>query len=442
MAAIASLLASVGKLSATAFKIDTVTIDNFAFKLYYKWTTTMLLFSSMMVTAKQYFGSPIQCDAGNAASGVEKDVLEAYCWMYATFDIPSSYKGQCSAGDQDYRIVNNIVYNSYYQWIPIYLVALTILFYMPRLIWMSMEGGLMHFFGKGTTGMSWNWKKSNKTKAKVANWIEDQDVKKEKLVHFFMENIRNKYNAYFVGFIFCELLNITIAISTFALTHKFLRHKFLRYGLETVAYYNLPDEEYEMPGIINPMCTTFPRVASCNYIRWGPAGVQENVNSICILGLNVINDKIFLVLWFWLSIVLVISFFNLILRIVTCTSSCIRYQMLRFNLLRFFKKSKQTDKIKRYIYNCQIGDWFVLQQLSKNLNRPFFMEFLTEICVRYGEKKDAEDVDDDEKSTHHPLVNFADLTISMMTPRDYLSQESAKPKSRSGKSDEDDDDDD
>lgn len=401
----------------------------------------MLVGSSVVVTAKQYFGSPIQCDAGNAASGVEKDVLEAYCWMYATFDIPTSYRGQCSAGDQDYRIVNNIVYNSYYQWIPIYLVALTILFYMPRLIWMSMEGGLMHFFSKGTTGMTYNWKKSSKAK-KVANWIEDQDVKKEKLAHFFIENIRNKYNAYFMGFIFCELLNMSIAASTFALTHKFLRHKFLRYGLETVAYYNLPEEEYAMEGITNPMCTTFPRVASCNYIRWGPAGVQENVNSICILGLNVINDKIFLVLWFWLSGVLVISMFNLIIRIVTCSSSCIRYQMLRFTLLRFFKKSKQTDKIRKYIYSCQLGDWFVIQQLSKNLNRHFFMEFLTEICLRYGEKVDEEDGEEEEKDTKHPLVNFADLTISMMTPRDYMSQQSVKGKSKGGKSDDDDDDDD
>ena len=32
--------------------------------------------------------------------------------------------------------------------------------------------------------------------------------------------------------------------------------------------------------------------ASCNYWRWGPGGVQENINAICVLALNMINDKV------------------------------------------------------------------------------------------------------------------------------------------------------
>ena len=35
-----------------------------------------------------------------AASGIQQDVLETYCWMYSTFDIPVEYKGPCSGGDQ------------------------------------------------------------------------------------------------------------------------------------------------------------------------------------------------------------------------------------------------------------------------------------------------------------------------------------------------------
>ena len=34
------------------------------------------------------------------ADGVDKEVLESYCWMYSTWNIPKEYKGACSGGDQ------------------------------------------------------------------------------------------------------------------------------------------------------------------------------------------------------------------------------------------------------------------------------------------------------------------------------------------------------
>ena len=69
-----------------------------------------------------------------------------------------------------------MVYNSYYQWVPLYLIFLAILFYLPRMLWLVMEGGLMKFFGEGTTGRD----------------IVDQDDKRDILVKFFLQNIKNK----------------------------------------------------------------------------------------------------------------------------------------------------------------------------------------------------------------------------------------------------------
>ena len=43
---------------------------------------------------------------------------------------------------------------------------------------------------------------------------------------------------------------------------------------------------------VNPMCEAFPRIASCNYVRYGTGGMQEVRSAICILGLNMINDKV------------------------------------------------------------------------------------------------------------------------------------------------------
>ena len=89
--------------------------------------------------------------------------------MYADFNIPDHYTGPCSGKDNEDidgvpRVGN--IYNSYYQWVPIYLIFLAVLFYLPRCMWLVMEGGLMKFFGKGTT----------------TRFIEDPEEKRDKLV--------------------------------------------------------------------------------------------------------------------------------------------------------------------------------------------------------------------------------------------------------------------
>ena len=135
----------------------------------------------------------------------------------------------------------------------------------------------MKFFGKGTT----------------TRLIEEPDEKRDKLVQFFTDNIHNKYNIYYFGFIVCEMLNTLIVIIAYFMTDRFLNYEFAFYGFKTWLYYKLPPEEQRMSVNTNPMCKTFPRIAACDYHRFGSGGGTENVNAICILALNIINDKVY-----------------------------------------------------------------------------------------------------------------------------------------------------
>lgn len=381
----AELIGAVSKVTNAFLEINQISIDNWSFKLFYKATTSILIACSILVVSTQFFGSPIQCDAGSASSGVEKDVLESYCWMYSSWSIPAHYKGVCSANgeltgtnvDEWNKARTSIVYNSYYQWVPLYLVVLAIAFYLPRLLWLMMEGGLMKFFGTGTTTRT----------------IEDQEEKEQTLVKFFCKNVHNKYNIYFYGFITCEILNVFIVTVQFGVTNQFLHGRFLNYGPKVLYYYRLPDEEQALQK--NPMCYTFPRIASCDYWRWGPGGLQENINAICILALNMINDKVFLVLWWWFMFVSIVGCTRLIYRLIQTQSAKLRYQLINLRMNRYFKKSTKITKIESFITQATLGDWFVLYQLSKNLNRPFFMDFLTHLSIRYDQEY--LDSEDDEK---------------------------------------------
>ena len=54
--------------------------------------------------------------------------------------------------------------------------------------------------------------------------------------------------------------------------------------------------------------------------RFGAGGHQEKKNALCILGLNMINDKIFLIIWFWYILLVFIGLFRLVFRISTIVS--------------------------------------------------------------------------------------------------------------------------
>ena len=71
--------------------------------------------------------------------GVSDKVLKNYCWMYSTFNIPANFEGNCARSTHD----PSPSYNSYYQWVPIFLMLQAIMFYVPRIIWLMMEGGEM-----------------------------------------------------------------------------------------------------------------------------------------------------------------------------------------------------------------------------------------------------------------------------------------------------------
>ncbi|XP_071747044.1 innexin inx2 isoform X3 [Lepeophtheirus salmonis] len=289
-------------------------------------------------------------------NSVNEKVLEQYCWMYSTFNIPLNFRGVCAKREYD----GTSLYNSYYQWVPVFLIMSAILFYAPRGLWLSIEGGLMKFLAKGTRG-------------KI---IDEADIKRDALIKTFQDHLHNKYNSYAFWFLFCEGLNFVVVISEWFITNRFIKYHFFSYGPSVLYYYNLPPEE-RLQNDINPMCEAFPRIASCKYARFGSGGGPESLNAICILGLNMINDKIFLVLWFWYFFLTLFGCLRLIYRVIQVTSSSVRFHTMRYKMHRYFRRNANIRHIEHYIKHCSFGDWFVLYQMSRNMNRRFFASFVT-----------------------------------------------------------------
>jgi hypothetical protein len=60
----ADIVGVVTKATSGFLEINQISIDNWAFKIFYKATTFILVVCSVLVTMTQFFGKPIQCDAG------------------------------------------------------------------------------------------------------------------------------------------------------------------------------------------------------------------------------------------------------------------------------------------------------------------------------------------------------------------------------------------
>ena len=119
-------------------------------------------------------------------------------------------------------------------------------------------------------------------------------------------------------------------------------------------YYSYPSEEIDILDLPNPMCEAFPRVASCTFykvqkfdfsvsrwqnlhsftLQYGSGGRVVGHQALCILALNIVIDKVYLVLWWWYIIITILGSIRIICRIFQCLSSKIRFWLMKIKMHR------------------------------------------------------------------------------------------------------------
>jgi len=161
----------------------------------------------------------------------------------------------------------------------------------------------------------------------------------------------------------------------------FLGGEFTTYGTDVLSMTELQQEERD-----DPMSRVFPKVTKCTFHKFGPSGTVERFDGLCVLPLNIINEKIYVFLWFWFILVSVVSGFQVIYRLVTLTVPTSREMLLRTRSR--LSHQYQVESICRKARN---GDWFLLYQLGKNIDPLIFREFIDALYKKNQAKQDADD---------------------------------------------------
>ena len=67
---------------------------------------------------------------------------------------------------------------------------------------------------------------------------------------------------------------------------------------------------------VDPMSKVFPRMTKCNFHKYGGSGTIEVIDALCVLSMNIINEKIYIILWCWFILVALITGINIVVRLV------------------------------------------------------------------------------------------------------------------------------
>merc|ERR1719293_67705 len=355
------------------FKLDETNIDNWTFKLFYKGSALLCMTGATVGIATQYFGDPISCEF----QGINSDLAQDYCWIHGTSYIPPQYQPhmKCIVELEGVESVDDAPDTSYYQWVTFIMAIHAGIFYAPYYIWSILENGLIASFG--TDG---------KTTVMIAEEQKyDDGVVIEAVVERYTKYFKSIFhhnNWYFGYFIFCEFLNFFLMIIQFWLIDAFLNNKFRWFGLEVVEYYSWSFRDRQNRDLMlrNPLCAVFPTEVSCNIPNVGAAGNEQAHNGLCVLTQNIINEKMYLAMWFWFVFMIVVNTIHTFYRVATIFFDKLRFYQI-FKTIRHKYDEDVTKCLEYVLSKSQVADWFVLYQLSKNTNQYFFREFIRELAI-------------------------------------------------------------
>ena len=115
---------------------------------------------------------------------------------------------------------------------------------------------------------------------------------------------------------------------------------------------------------------------------YGPSGTIQQYDSLCILPVNILNEKVFIFLWFWYVILAILTGIDLVIRGITLAVPKVRH----FFLKKRAGRNLDYDQVETVFRRCQIGDWFILMLISNNINQTTFQEVLDGLALKFKGK--------------------------------------------------------
>lgn len=209
------------------------------------------------------------------------------------------------------RKEDSIKRHAYYQWVPFVLFAQALCFYMPHMLWKKWEGGRIKalVYGLRMVGLTKYLKHDSMRIGKLN--IPSMAEAEERIINIRRTMIdRMRLNqSWGAHLVFAEVLNLLNLCIQIYWTHRFLGRQFLTLGIKVL--------RERWVDKMDALDVVFPKVTKCTFYKYGAAGSLQEHDTLCVMALNIMNEKIYTILWFWYSFLLAVTVLGLLWRLLT-----------------------------------------------------------------------------------------------------------------------------
>ncbi|KAH8396081.1 hypothetical protein KR222_002755, partial [Zaprionus bogoriensis] len=362
------------------FDLTRVVIDNIVFKLHYRWTFVLLLVATLLITSRQYIGEHIQCISDNVVA----PVINTFCFFTPTFTVVRHMnnseldKGtifQPGIGPYN-KGEDKIKRHAYYQWVPFVLFAQALCFYMPHMLWKKWEGGRIKalVYGLRMVGLTKYLKHDSMRigKLNIPSMVEAE----ERIINIrrtMIDRMRlnQSWGAHLVAAEFLNMVNLCVQIYW---TNRFLGREFLTLGFKVL--------RERWVDKMDALDVVFPKVTKCTFYKYGAGGSLQEHDTLCVMALNIMNEKIYTILWFWYAFLFCVTTLGLLWRLLTLFF----YKNVTFTRwsLYWAKPGKLDESdLSSVISKCNFSNWMFLFFLRTNLSEFLFQKVIYHLASEF-----------------------------------------------------------
>ncbi|CAG9533313.1 unnamed protein product [Cercopithifilaria johnstoni] len=356
--------------------------------LNYYTTSLLLALVALAISAKQYFGSPIQCWVPMEFRGGWEKYAEDYCFIQNSYYIPFAEQIPEELNERKDQI-------SYYRWVPIVLALQALMFFAPNYFW--------NILYKETAIQPQGIVKEAKKCSTLHG--HSRDVEIHNLAAYISDTVSifNSQKDLKVGFtrsgrsatmlyLLTKLLYVLNIIGQIYMLNHFFGGHYLQWGFQTITDLVSGNEWMES--------SIFPRVIMCDFQVRRLGNIQRHTVQ-CVIMMNMINEKFYLFLLFWFIFVGICTLINFVYYLFLLCLSRARARLVLWNVNKREWKlcGFHSDDMKRFVEDFLRPDGVLLLKfISEHVDARISRDLVNELIRIYSKQQNIA-IENDSKQT-------------------------------------------